>query len=395
MRLVALAGAAAVLISCVFASFSEVAASLRAGRPISGAVMGTDKVDYARHSDTLMVWSYDPMHERLDLLSVPRDTRIHLPGYKFRRINEVFAYHYGVTRSAGRAAEEVLTAVRYLLNAHGMDFNLSFYLHVDYNAFREIVDLLGGVDVHVDEPMHYDDNAGNLHIHLDPGDHHLDGQQALEYVRFRGQSGDRGRILRQMEFLRAMVGKLASPMLFIRGPRLVATVFSSLHTNFHPWDVVFLALEARHLRPERLNPRLLPGQPKGAYWVMDQDRTALVVQQMTGVRRAFVSSEVKAEAGSTTVKVWNSTKKSGLALSVTRRLRAAGFDVLEWGTYRGRQKKTRVLDRAGDFEKAQRVARALGTQSVFSDVNPKLRVDVEVILGDDAYSTIMEKPSTK
>lgn len=395
MRFAALVGAGAVLISCFFASFSDVAAALRAGRPISGAIMGTDKVDYARHSDTLMVWTYDPMHQRLDLLSIPRDTRVDLPGYKFRRINEVFSYHYGVTRNAGMAAKEVLVAVKYLLNAHGLDFNPRFYLHVDYNAFREVINLLGGVDVHVDEPMHYDDNAGNLHIHLDPGDHHLNGQESLEYVRFRGQSGDRGRILRQMEFLRAMVGKLASPMLLFRGPRLVGTVLRHLHTNFHPWDVVFLALEARHLRPERLNPRLLPGHPKGAYWVIDQDRAALVVQQMAGARQAFVSSEVTSEADATTVKVWNATVKSGLALTVTRRLRAAGFDVLEWGSYKGRQKKTRVLDRVGDFEKAQRVARVLGTQSVFSDVNPKLRVDVEVILGDDAFSDLEEKTSTK
>jgi len=380
---VALTGVFAVGMAGAAATFSPVAKSLRNGEPLAGVVLGTDKVTVARHSDTLMAWNYNPRLQKLDVLSIPRDTKITLPGYRFRRINEVFAYHFRNTDDAHRAAREVLNVVNGLLNTgNERFFDARYYLHVDYNGFREIIDLVGGINVHVDEPMHYDDKAGDLHIHFDPGDHRLDGGAALEYVRFRGLSGDKGRILRQMDFLKSLVAKLSSPVVALRAPRLFSTVFSHVHSNFKPWDIVFLALESKHVRPERLNPRLLPGHPKGPYWEMERDRVNLVVQQMMGFQKPLVTTEVKMEEGATTVKVYNGTRRSGLALKVTRRLRAKGFDVLEWGTY-GRQTKTRVLDRSGDYEKAQAVARALGVPFVFSDVNPKLRTDVEVLVGDD------------
>jgi polyisoprenyl-teichoic acid--peptidoglycan teichoic acid transferase len=384
-RVVALAGVAVVALCVLLATRSPVARALRAGQPVIGIVLGTDKVDSARHSDTLMAWSYDPVRSRLEILSIPRDTKIDLPGYRFRRINEVFAYHYGASRRVDKAAGHVMDAVRQVLNVEGpvSVFEPQYYVHVDYDGFRQVVDLLGGIEVHVDEPMRYDDRAGNYHIDMATGDHRLDGQQALTYVRFRGRSGDRGRILRQMEFLQGLMGKLSSPALTFKAPGLVAAVATNLHTNLGFWDVVFLALEAKHLRPERVNPRLLPGQPRGAYWEMDRERSALVVRQMLGQTAPLPSTVVKMEAGVTTVKVWNGTRVAGLALRVTRRLRAAGFDVLEYGSYNLRQTKTRVIDRVGDFEKAQRVARALGVDSVFSDVNPRLRTDVEVFLGDD------------
>jgi LCP family protein required for cell wall assembly len=382
-RGLALAGLAAVVLGLWAASTSEVARAIGRGRPLTGIVMGIDKVETARHSDTLMIWNYDPVHGRLDALSVPRDTRIDLPGYRFRRVNEVFAYHYGVTRDADKAAKEVLSAVTRIISDSGADLAPRYYLQVDYGGFREIIDLLGGVDVHVDEPMHYDDNAGGYHIHREPGDYHLNGQEALEYVRFRGKSGDRGRILRQMEFVKAVLAKASSPLLYVKAPELVSTVLANIHTNLRPWDVVFLALELKHLRADRFNPRLLPGHPSGPYWEMDRERIALVVRQMTGELKPLESTEVKMESAATTVRVWNGSGRKGVALEVTRRLRLAGFDVLEWGNYDLRQTKTRVMDRVGDFDKAQRVARALGVDSVFSDINPKLRADVEVIVGDD------------
>lgn len=72
---------------------------------------------------------------------------------------------------------------------------------------------------------------------------------------------------------------------------------------------------------------------------------------------------------------------------MTRRLRGAGFDVVEWGNYNGHQKKSRVIDRSGRFEQARRVAEALGLVSLYSDADPALRTDVEVLLGEDFRST--------
>jgi hypothetical protein len=85
--------------------------------------------------------------------------------------------------------------------------------------------------------------------------------------------------------------------------------------------------------------------------------------------------------------VWNASGRVGLAIKVVRRLRTAGFDVVEWGNYNGRQNKSRVIDRSGQFERARTVAASLNVVSIYSDVDPGLRTDVDVILGEDFGST--------
>ena len=87
LRVVALSGAGLVAFAGLLEHASPVARALREGRPVTGIVFGTDLVDHARHSDPLMWWRYDPAAGRVDLLSIPRDTRVDVPGYRFRRIN--------------------------------------------------------------------------------------------------------------------------------------------------------------------------------------------------------------------------------------------------------------------------------------------------------------------
>ena len=382
LRVTALTGVAATVIAALIAWRSPVAAALREGRPVTGILFGTDWVDHACHSDTLLWWRYDPADSRLDILSIPRDTHVDVPGYRFRRINEVFAYHFARTRNDAVASEALREAVADRLGIKGTPLEPRYTLHVDYDGFRRFVDRAGGIRVHVDETMQYDDNAGNLHIHYDPGEYLLSGQKALEYVRFRGKSGDRGRILRQVDFLRAVMEKVVSPETFLRWPGLVSSVAASIRANFSWRDILCLALETKHLRPERVTPAILPGNPRGAEWVVDPERLSYMMAQWGG-RPVADSPAAGLSAKKITVKVRNGTGRPGLALTATHRLRAAGFDVVDWGDYNARQVKTRVWDRVGTIENARKVAQALGTDFVLSDLDATLRTDVEVVLGDD------------
>jgi LCP family protein required for cell wall assembly len=390
------------------ATRSPVARAIRRGDPISGAVIGTDLAEHAPHSDTLMVWLYRPSEGQLDVLSIPRDTRVDLPGYRFRRINEVFAYHYAQGRDPDAASLQVCWAVGQLLARAGATLEPTYYVQVDFDGFRRVIDRLGGVVLSVDEPMDYDDAAGNFHVHLATGVRTLDGPDALGFVRFRGRSGDRGRILRQMEFVRALSKRLASPAILWRGPRATAEAWRAVRTNLPFWDLIFLAVEARRMTSQRVNTVLLPGRPRGATWEMDVERASFVLSRL-GISRGGPTEIAAPEpdpateaggeedaggpstpghsAGPVTVNVWNASERPGLAIAVTRRLRAAGFDVVEWGNYNGRQKKSRVIDRSGRFEQARAVAESLGLVSLYSDADPALRTDVEVLLGEDFRST--------
>lgn len=401
LRGAAAAGAALALVFSVVAVRSPLATALRRGEPVEGILLGTDLAENAPHSDTLMLWRYDPQQTKLNVLSIPRDTKIDLPGYRFRRINEVFAYHYAAQRNVPAAVHPVMDAVTQLLPSGGA-LQPRYFFQVDYQGFRRMIDRLGGVTVAVDEPMHYDDHAGNFHFHKDPGVYRLNGTEALGYVRYRGKSGDRGRILRQMEFLRSLLKLATSPTVFWRWPRALSEAAWALHANVRAFELPFLFVEGKKLRGPDINPWLLPGRPRGAYWEMDKERAAYVIQQIlkgesAGAAAGPSEDEAAAPAVGTdetaaaapeagrapTVKVWNASGRPGLALDVTRRLRRDGFDVIDWGNYSGRQNKSRVVDRSGHFERARRVAERLGLLGAYSDADPALRTDVEVVLGED------------
>lgn len=387
-RIIAGTGIVLTIAAAWVATGSPLAGALRRGEPVAGIVLGTDLAENAPHSDTLIVWRYDPSAPRLHVLSIPRDTKIDLSGYRFRRINEVFAYHFAAGRRVDPAAREVLEAVRNTLPA-GEALNPRFYFHIDFDGFRRIVDRMGGVHIEVSEPMNYDDFAGGYHFHRSTGVFWMSGDEALKFVRFRGLSGDRGRILRQIEFLRALAGRVVSPSGFWRGPAALAAGLRALDTNIAFRELPFLWLEAKRLAPSDLYPAILPGAPKGAYWQMDRERAEFVVREIVGGGPAAASGAneatpaAPAPEGPATVKVWNASGKEGLALDVARRLRGQGFDVVDWGTFASRQRKTRVVDRSGRLDRAQGVAEFLQVPAPYSDADPALRTDVEVILGED------------
>ncbi len=162
-------------------------------------LLGYDSVDeFAHRSDTLMVGAVDFYARKVRIVSIPRDTLVHIPGRGFNRINAAYALgHEDLTR---RTVEQ-FTGVE-----------IDYIVSVNYDGFVEVVDALGGVDMTVEHAMHYDDRRGDVHIHFDPGDYHFDGQQALEYARFRHDAtGDFGRIERQQNLIMALFSQAVQP----------------------------------------------------------------------------------------------------------------------------------------------------------------------------------------
>ncbi len=136
-------------------------------------------------SDTIIIVHVDPEKDFLSLLSIPRDLRVDVPGHGMNKINT--AYTYG-----GPAL-----VIRTIKSVFGL--KLDHYMEIDFNAFKELTDTLGGVYVDVDRS--YDDGK----IVFDPGYQLLDGQNALRYCRHRHDSNyDFGRMERQQRFLNAV-----------------------------------------------------------------------------------------------------------------------------------------------------------------------------------------------
>src|SRR5262249_40173978 len=149
-------------------------------------------------SDTMMVASLDLRKRSVAILSIPRDSRVHVPDHGLRKINEA--------RMLG-GIDLAIDTVREFL-----EIPIDYYIRVKLGAVERVVDALGGVQVHVEKDMKYDDNWGQLHIDLKEGEQHLTGKQVEGYMRFRHDAeGDFGRMRRQQQVLRAIPQQLKSP----------------------------------------------------------------------------------------------------------------------------------------------------------------------------------------
>ncbi len=218
----------------------------KAGR-VNILVMGIDAVEGTHRTDTLFLLGISPAERKIAILSIPRDTRVVVNGVG-RKINEVMA----------RFGEYVLRSMIENL----MEIRINRSVKVDFQGFINLIDLMGGIDIEIEHPMHYDDHWGKLHIHFEKGPAHLDGKKALEYVRFRGDaSADLGRIKRQQKFLSLVLAKMQTPAMLMRLPALLAEGLKHVETDLSLAELLELAAAMRG-GPIDVQTMSLPGEAR-------------------------------------------------------------------------------------------------------------------------------------
>ncbi|MGE5576753.1 MAG: LCP family protein [Syntrophothermus sp.] len=253
-------------------------------RPVNILVMGVDSgIEGFARSDTMMLVSLSPGRKGIDILSIPRDTRVQIPGRAgWYKINAAFAY--GGPKLAARTVGNLL-GVR-----------VDHYLLMDFEGFARMIDTLGGVTIQVDKPMDYDDNAQNLHIHLKEGRRHLNGKEALGYVRFRGDGlGDislvdpshqvfDGRVERQHRFIRAVSEQIFRPGAIAKVPALLSQLGQAVQSDMPKRQMLQYGLFARRMGPAGIRAEVLPGigqQIDGvSYWVPDLEAVRRLSAQL-------------------------------------------------------------------------------------------------------------------
>jgi LCP family protein required for cell wall assembly len=156
---------------------------------------GKQLIRHQARSDMMLLCKIDFKNKYISGVSIPRDTLVASDGRHDQKIN---AYHlYGHTDE--EKAESSKRAVETLLP----DVHIDKVLVLNFDSFKEMVDVVGGVDMFVPKNMNYDDNRGHLHIHLKAGHQHLDGDQSEGFVRFRHSDDDFHRASRQHDFVLA------------------------------------------------------------------------------------------------------------------------------------------------------------------------------------------------
>lgn len=200
-------------------------------------------------SDTIIFISLNLKDRKINLLSIPRDTRVLIPGVGYDKINH--AYNYGGIDLAVRTIEEFL----------GVTIN--YYAKMNFQQFEKLIDALGGIDIEVEKPMYYTDRTDKLYIRLTPGKHHLNGKEALGYVRFRHDPlGDLGRIERQQKFLRALYNQMREKISLTDLPQYINLVGSTIETNISFYEALFLVSKFYNIENQNIDMSMMPGIPE-------------------------------------------------------------------------------------------------------------------------------------
>jgi len=199
-------------------------------------------------SDTMILATVDLWNGTVNLLSIPRDLVVSIPGYGEERVNAAFAFGQGA-RPRDPAAGPAL-AVKTVSRQFGVA--VDHYLFVDFRAFREIVDAVGGVDITVARPI--DDYAyptedyRTTRLHFDAGRQHMDGARALAYARTRHGDDDNARRERQMEVMQAVLFRAVEVDGVRRMPEVVRKLGDNMQTSLPYEAQVSLARLARKMQ---------------------------------------------------------------------------------------------------------------------------------------------------
>ena len=248
-----------------------------ASKYINILLLGIDNGDLEnpgspQRTDTMMVVSISKEEGTIHLLSIPRDTKVTIPGHKGSD-KIAHAFFYGGTDLAKRTVEDLL------------QLPIHHFMVIDWQAFIKTIDQLGGVDLYVENNMHYEDPYANLEIHLSKGYQHLDGSQAGQYVRFRSDElGDIGRVQRQQRFLKAFTEQTLQVSTLLKLPAFLRTYEQYVTTDITGYEMVKLANQLKTFRTGNLYTEMLPGNFATidglSYWVHDQEQTRLLVERI-------------------------------------------------------------------------------------------------------------------
>lgn len=235
----------------------EPATTIIDGQRTNILVLGVDARKGEEHSrsDTMMLVSIDPGLKKIALVSIPRDTRV-IINDNHEKINA--ANYYGGPEMAVQCVEDL------------MGIDIDNYVEMDFEGFKKIVDLMGGVTFNVPQRMY----KPSEDIDLYAGVQKLDGEQSLALVRFRGYvMGDIQRTAQQQEFLKAMAKEMMQPKTIIKLPKIAAELNKYIDTDLTTGDFIKLATWAPKFKADSLVAQTLPGS---FYDVRDSNGNSLI-----------------------------------------------------------------------------------------------------------------------
>ncbi|HDK7155945.1 TPA: LCP family protein [Clostridium botulinum] len=357
-----------------------------AGEPVNILVMGVDIGDPGskeasdpKRTDTMLVVNYNPKTKNINMVSVPRDTRVTMNGKKIK-INSAHAIN-GVNGS--------IAAVENLL---GIEINN--YAKIDYEGFRKVIDAIGGVEMDITRNMNYDDPSQNLHIHFQKGTTvHLDGKKAEEFFRWRKNNngtgladGDLGRIENQHKFISKVVEKVKSPSIIPKIPNILSTIPDYVETDMSPEEIIKYGYAVTKGDKSSINMITLQGEAKYignvSYFIYDREKNRDIVYTLKAGGTSQKDNNTEIDKSEIKIKVLNGTKVNGLAADCERKLKEMGYSNIVTGNGE-RRDFTKVRLKKDSSISTGEIENYLNIPNIEKNIQSDENFDIIILLGKD------------
>lgn len=346
-------------------------------------------------TDTIMIAEYDPKEQQASILSVPRDTFIGVNKANAGGMDKINAVYQ-------TGAQNVLKELNELT---GLD--IKYYLKVDTEAFKALVDKIGGVEFDVPIDMKYDSKRQDLHINLKAGKQKLDGDKAEQLVRFRHNNDgttypyeygieDLGRMRTQREFLKALAKQTLKVERIFQINEFIDIANKYVETNldfdtikdYVPYIVEF---DMAKLKTEQV-PGVSEQAANSGFWIYSADEVKLkkVIDDL------FINpnklDEKDKQHNSTVdtsgidktklkIEVLNGTSSNTKLEKVVAQLESAGYTINKTGNTTETENTT-IITRGEVPELVQEdIKQILGTETISNGGNAT--INITIIIGKD------------
>lgn len=336
-----------------------------------------DNIEIKR-TDTIMVVNYNPSTDQITTVSVPRDTLIQNNGNSVK-INSAFAIG---------GYSKIKTEVENLLN-----ININYLVKVDYNAFVDVIDAIGGVKMEIERNMIYDDEGQNLHINFKAGETvKLDGQKAQEFFRWRKNNdgsgfanGDLDRIQNQQKFISKVIDKCKSPFIIFRVPKIMSAIGNNVETNMSSFAIIKYAFKFMTVSKDDISMLTAAGTPKTingqSFLVFDKDSNRDLISQLSS-SGVSTSADSGISKDSIKIKILNATKINGLAAGLKTSMSNLGYTKIDTGNTE-LDDKTTILTNNKSMLKTIQKDLDIKRSGKKDDKDEYRDYDVIIILGKD------------
>ena len=352
-------------------------------RPVNVLVMGIDRVAGAKlgteemfsgNSDSILLLHIDPKQSAVSLLSIPRDTQVDIPNLGLTKINQA-------NPSGGPAlANKVISD-----NFSGVPIDR--YVRFSTEAFRELINQVGGVELNVPMDMVYEDKTQKLSINLKQGRQILDGDKAEQFSRFRNDAfGDIGRVQRQQVLLKALREKISNPLVIARIPGILHAMQPYIDTNLTFEEMLALFNYGVGVNQKAIKMVMLPGRFSGpeefqaSYWIMELEARDRIMKEYFNVG----AGQADGTMVPLRIVIQNASNNPDAAQAIVMQLSKAGYENVSVSEDRSEQQtQTQIIVQSGQDKAAESVQHTIGIGIVESSSIGELESDITIRIGND------------